>query len=49
MEKVRLNVSDYHSKSLATRIKAIHFAKILNGFTTLQTKEAARIPIADGA
>ena len=35
MEKVRLNVSDFHSKSLATRINAIHFAKILNGFTTL--------------
>lgn len=47
MEKVRLNVSDYQSKSLATRIKAFHFAKILNGFTTLQTKEAARMPIAD--
>lgn len=47
MQKVRLNVSDFHSKSVATRINAIHFAKILHGFTTLQTKEAARMPIAD--
>jgi len=47
MEKLCLNASDFQSKSRATRINSIRFAKTFDGFNTLQTWAAVRMPITD--
>ncbi len=47
MEKLCLTVSEIPTKSKATRINAISFAKTFDDFNTFQTWAAVSMPIAD--